>query len=323
MKKKYITVQVAAIIVALTLCSCGAGSTDKNSKETNKAYENTENEAGKDSKEESKAKDDNKETANKETAKQETTTFEETTTGSYSGNYSEFSTELNEYGVGINRLEDGRYMEPLYWQEKWADYNVDFTKENEKVVYLTFDEGYENGYSAKILDVLKEKNCKAVFFVTMDWVKSEPDLVKRMIDEGHVIGNHSVHHKSMPTLSVEEMTNEVMELHNYIKENYNYDMYLFRPPMGHYSEQSLKVLENLGYTTVLWSFAHVDWITDNQPSHDEALKTCEERLHNGALYLLHAVSEANTSVLGEFIDYARASGYTFMEYTRDKADIGH
>lgn len=322
MRKKYFTMQAVAVVTALTLCACGAGSSEKATNTSSVSSENANEDKNSENNENKTTADDKKkDETTEETTEEETTTAEQTTTGSYAGNFSEYSTELVEYGVGLNRLEDGRFEGPIYCQNKWADYKVDFAKENEKVVYLTFDEGYENGYSAKILDVLKEKDCKAVFFVTMDWVKSEPELLKRMIDEGHVIGNHSVHHKSMPTLSVEEMTNEVMELHNYIKENYNYDMYLFRPPMGHYSDQSLKVLENLGYTTVLWSFAHVDWITDDQPSHDEALKTCTERLHNGALYLLHAVSEANTSVLGEFIDYARAQGYTFMEYTRDKANV--
>lgn len=245
------------------------------------------------------------------------TTTEQTTTSDYSGDYSEYSTEIVEYGVGTRRLEDGRYEGPIYCQNKYSDYKVEFIKENEKVIYLTFDEGYENGYTASILDTLKEKDVKAVFFVTMDYVESEPELVQRMIDEGHILGSHSVTHPSMPTLSVEEQKQEYLGLHTYIKEKFGYDMYLFRPPMGHFSEQSLAIAEDMGYTTVLWSFAHVDWIVDDQPTHEEALQTTTERLHNGAIYLLHAVSESNTAILGAFIDEARAEGYTFKEYTRN------
>lgn len=269
----------------------------------------------------------NKDTTDKQeqTTLQETTveetTAEETTTSDYSGDYSEFSTELVEYGVGSRRLDDGRFEGAVYCQNKYSEYKVEFIKENEKVIYLTFDEGYENGYTGAILDTLKEKGVKAVFFVTMDYVKREPELVKRMVAEGHVIGNHSVNHKSMPTLSVEEQKNEYMQLHNYVKENFNYDMYLFRPPMGHFSEQSLAIAADLGYTTVLWSFAHVDWKVDAQPSHEEALNTTVERLHNGAIYLLHAVSESNTAILGDFIDKARELGYEFKEYTRDSIGL--
>lgn len=253
-----------------------------------------------------------------ETTTEPPTTAEETTSSSYAGNFSEFDTDIKEWGVGTNRLDDGRYEGPVYAQNKWGnDFKVDFIKENEKVIYLTFDEGYENGYTPAILDTLKEKNVKAVFFVTMDYVKREPELVKRMIEDGHVVGNHSVSHPSMPTLSAEKMKEEITGLHEYVKENFNYDMFLFRPPMGHYSDQSLAVTESLGYTTVLWSFAHMDWDPDNQPSHEEALQTTIDRMHNGAIYLLHAVSESNTSILGQFIDKAEAEGYTFVEYTRN------
>lgn len=265
------------------------------------------------------------ETTVEETTEIETTeietTKEETTSSDYKGDYSEFPNDLVEYGVGNRRLEDGRYEGAVYCQNKYSNYKVEFIKENEKVIYLTFDEGYENGYTGKILDTLKEKGVKAVFFVTMDYVKRQPDLVKRMVEEGHVLGNHSVNHKSMPSLSIEEQKKEYMELHNYVKENFNYDMYLFRPPMGHYSERSLSVAADLGYTTVLWSFAHVDWKVDDQPSHEEALNTTVERLHNGAIYLLHAVSESNTAILGDFIDKAKEQGYEFKEYTRDSIGL--
>lgn len=299
MKKKIVFLTSALVMAAVSMWGCGS--------DGNSATKGSDV---------SKTTTTQAQTTTAETTTPEPTTEEPTTSG-YSGDYSEFSTEIVEYGVGTRRLDDGRFEGAVYCQNKYSQYNVEFIKENEKVIYLTFDEGYENGYTGAILDTLKEKGVKAVFFVTMDYVKREPDLVKRIIAEGHVLGNHSVNHKSMPTLSVEEQKNEYMGLHNYVKENFNYDMYLFRPPMGHFSEQSLAIAGDLGYTTVLWSFAHVDWKVDEQPSHEQALNTTVERLHNGAIYLLHAVSESNTAILGDFIDKAREQGYEFKEYTRD------
>lgn len=193
--------------------------------------------------------------------------------------------------------------------QKYKDYNALFIGDDCKKVYLTFDEGYENGYTAQILDVLKEKDVKAVFFITMQYAKDEPELVQRMIDEGHVVGNHSVRHKSMPTLSVDEMTQEVLGLHEYILQNFGYQMTLFRPPMGEYSEQSLSVLQNLGYKSVMWSFAHYDYDPEKQPEHQAAHDKILAAAHGGAIYLLHAVSKTNTEILGDVIDAFRAEGY--------------
>lgn len=259
---------------------------------------------------------DNTSEADSETTEEETTT-EESTTSDYAGDYSEYSTEFVGYGCGARKTEDGRNEGAVYCENLYGQYQVEFLKENEKVIYLTFDEGYENGYTPAILDTLKEKNVKAVFFCTMDFVKAEPELVQRIIDEGHILGSHSVSHKSMPKLSVEEQKYEIMELHTYVQEHFNYTMYLFRPPMGEFSEQSLAVTGDLGYTSVLWSFAHLDYDVNNQPSKEEAYNTMVERLSNGAIYLLHAVSSANTAALGDFIDEARAEGYEFKEYTKD------
>ena len=193
---------------------------------------------------------------------------------------------------------------------------MDFLKENKKVIYLTFDEGYENGYTEKILDILKEKQVSAVFFVTMPYAREQTAQMNRFVQEGHVIGNHSVTHPSqgMPSLSIEDQMSEYQEMQDFIKNTYQYDMYLFRPPAGIFSEQSLAAAACFGYRTVLWSFAYADWDPDRQPSTEEALKKMEGRLHNGAIYLLHAVSATNTAVLGEFIDYAREQGYEFMKY---------
>lgn len=297
--RKKITSLVLVASLSTTLFACGNNGDDTTTKATNQT-ENTTTE-----------------TTVETTTVEETTTMEDTTTSDYSGDYTEFSTEFVGYGCGARKTDDGRNEGAVYCENKYGQYQVEFLKENEKVIYLTFDEGYENGYTPAILDTLKEKNVKAVFFCTMDFVKSEPDLVRRIIDEGHVLGSHSVSHKSMPKLSVEEQKKEIMELHTYVQENFGYTMYLFRPPMGEFSEQSLAVTADLGYTSVLWSFAHLDYDVNNQPSKEEAYNTMVERLSKGAIYLLHAVSSANTEALGDFIDKAREEGYEFKEYTRD------
>lgn len=135
-----------------------------------------------------------------------------------------------------------------------------------------------------------------------------------MIDEGHIDGNHSVNHPSFPEISTEECKSEVMELHDYMKENYGYEMSLFRFPMGEFSEADLSVLQQLGYKSVFWSFAYRDWLVDDQPDPQEAIQTIESKCHPGAIYLLHAVSKTNTEILGQVIDDLRAQGYTFCAY---------
>ncbi|CDE54643.1 polysaccharide deacetylase [Roseburia sp. CAG:303] len=254
------------------------------------------------------------------TLQQETAAEQEETTGSLPEIRQEdlqtYSNTVVTWGPGIQMAEDGRPVACIAFQEKYASLGADFLKENKKVIYLTFDEGYENGYTEKILDILKEKQVSAVFFVTMPYAREQTALMNRFVQEGHVIGNHSVTHPSqgMPSLSIEDQMLEYQELQDFIKNTYQYDMYLFRPPAGIFSEQSLAAAACFGYRTVLWSFAYADWDPERQPSTEEALKKMEGRLHNGAIYLLHAVSATNTAVLGEFIDYAREQGYEFMKY---------
>ena len=154
---------------------------------------------------------------------------------------------------------------------------------------------------------------QAVFFVTEPYAKSEPELVQRMIDEGHVVGNHSVTHPSagIPSLSMEEQQEEIMGNHQYIKDNFGYEMDVFRYPAGKFSEQSLAIVNNCGYKSIFWSFAYMDYDVENQPDEAESLEKMTERLHPGAVYLLHAESKTNAAVLGDFIDAAREQGYTF------------
>ncbi|MCD7848241.1 MAG: polysaccharide deacetylase family protein [Oscillospiraceae bacterium] len=227
--------------------------------------------------------------------------------------YSTLSTEGSGYGQGVRFDDLNRPKGALNFNEAYSQYNAEAIQETEeKTIMLTFDEGYENGYTAAILDTLAEKGVKAIFFVTYDYVSRNPELVQRMIDEGHTVGSHSWHHYSMPELTVEEMTEEIMYLHDYMIENFGIQMTLFRPPKGEYSELSLAVTADLGYKTVLWSFAYADWDTDDQPDPEESLQKLVDRAHPGAIYLLHAVSETNTEILGEFIDEVISEGYTFV-----------
>ena len=190
----------------------------------------------------------------------------------------------------------------------------------EKRLWLTFDEGYENGCTADILDTLKEKNVRAVFFVTYDYCKRNPELVRRMIAEGHTVGNHTWSHPSLPDCFIDpilrflkvpdELYSELSLLHDYVKKEFGYEMYVMRPPMGEFSERVLACAKDLGYTTVLWSFAYPDWDVNNQPDKDAAFKKITGKTHNGAVYLLHAVSETNSAILGDVLDFWKDSGYS-------------
>lgn len=180
---------------------------------------------------------------------------------------------------------------------------------DEKRIILTFDQGYENGFTAPILDVLKEKNVKAIFFLTGDYAKKEEALVKRMIDEGHIIGNHGMTHASLPELDPAKLSEEIMSLHNYVLDKYSYEMQYLRPPCGEYSENMLSECSKLGYKTLMWSFAYVDWKTDDQPEPSQALEKIVSSAHGGGIYLLHSVSSTNAAVLGDAIDGLRDKGF--------------
>lgn len=209
-----------------------------------------------------------------------------------------------------------RPQSPEAFQTKYKQYNADFIRADDKNLYLTFDEGYENGYTAKILDILKEKKAPAVFFVTYDYAKKNPELIRRMIDEGHIVGNHSYSHPSLPTLPLDKAAEDVKKLHDYIKEEFNYTMTLFRFPMGEFSERDLALLNEMGYKSVFWSFAYKDWDVNSQMNPSEALKSLENSLHSGGIYLLHAVSSTNAEILGDFIDSARAKGLNISPYCK-------
>ena len=220
-----------------------------------------------------------------------------------------------DWGQGGDLDEYNRPAGCMQYQEKYGMYNAYFIKDEpeKKVIYLTMDEGYEYGCSSRIMDTLKEKDVHVVFFVTKPYAEQNPDLVQRMIDEGHEVGNHSVTHPAagLPSQDIETQTNEINENHRYIKEQFGYDMHLFRYPAGKFSQQSIALINNLNYKSVFWSFAYLDYDVENQPDPAESLQKMIDCLHPGALYLLHAESETNTQVLGDFIDQARAQGYEF------------
>lgn len=227
----------------------------------------------------------------------------------------QLSADAVTWGPATNMDELNRPTACEQLQEKYGSYNVNFIgPEEEKKIYLTFDEGYENGNTADILDVLKEKDVKAVFFVTGHYVKTNPELVQRMIDEGHIVGNHSWGHINFPNSTPQEMYDDILELHSYVQENFDYSMFLFRYPEGVFSEQSLAVLQDAGYQTAFWSYAYNDWDQNNQPDVDTAYAKVSGALHPGAIYLLHAVSTTNTEILDDFIDEARAQGYEVALY---------
>ncbi len=194
--------------------------------------------------------------------------------------------------------------------EKYDSYYIG--KDTEKVLYLTFDEGYENGYTAKILDVLKEKEVPAAFFITGPYLKKEKELVKRMVDEGHIVGNHTVNHPCLPEIdSAEKIKNELFDLDEDFYKEFGKRMKFLRAPRGEFSERTLALTNDLGYTNVFWSFAYKDWEINNQKGAEYAYKEIMKGTFPGCILLLHAVSKDNAEVLGRVLDDLKSEGYVF------------
>ena len=182
---------------------------------------------------------------------------------------------------------------------------------NSKKIYLTFDNGYEAGYTQQILDTLKNNNVTATFFITAHYVNTQPELVKNMIDNGNIVGNHTVNHYSIPDLNDEKLKKEVMDLHTAIYEKFGYEMKYMRPPKGEYSERTLALTNSLGYKTVMWSLAYDDWDEKHQKGSEYAKSKILDNLHPGAIILLHGTSKDNANVLDEVIKEAQNMGYEF------------
>ena len=183
----------------------------------------------------------------------------------------------------------------------------------QKVIYLTFDAGYENGCTAQILDVLAKHKVPAAFFLVGNYLEKNADLVRRMVAEGHTVGNHTMHHPDMSKIAdPAAFEKELLELEVLYKEITGKDMEkYYRPPQGTYSEENLKMAKELGYKTVFWSLAYVDWNNSSQPTREQAFSKLLPRIHNGAVVLLHSTSTTNAEILDELLTRWEEMGYTF------------
>ena len=183
----------------------------------------------------------------------------------------------------------------------------------EKVLYLTFDAGYENGCTAKILDVLKDHQVPAAFFLVGNYIEKNPDLVKRMVSEGHTVGNHTMHHPDMSKLSDKAaFSKELTDLEQLFQEVTGQALpKYYRPPQGIYSQENLSMAKELGYKTVFWSLAYADWNNDRQPTKEQAFSKLLPRVHNGAIVLLHSTSKTNAEILDELLTKWKEMGYRF------------
>ncbi len=193
----------------------------------------------------------------------------------------------------------------------YIDENV--TDESEdRVVYLTFDAGYENGNVSRILDTLREQEVHAAFFILGNLIEKDGELVKRMNEEGHLVCNHTYYHKNIAKISAEELEKEITKLSDAYKELTGEEMAgYFRPPEGCFDKKSLEIVNKMGYKTVFWSFAYADWDNAKQPSYEFAKKKILDNVHNGSVILLHPTSETNASILDSVITEIRAMGYRF------------
>lgn len=185
--------------------------------------------------------------------------------------------------------------------------------DGEKPVFLTFDCGYENGYTPGILDVLKKHKAPAAFFVCKHFIEDQPDLIKRMKEEGHVVGNHTSNHICMPESDERTIREEIADNANYMKEATGYEMDpFFRPPKGEYSERTLQITKNMGYTTVFWSLAYPDYDVNNQPGADYVIERFDKYIHPGAIPLIHNISESNAQALDTVLTNLEKEGYSFQ-----------
>lgn len=242
-------------------------------------------------------------------------------------------------GATENSLQQKRALQPEGWElqlasEDWglsfgepgeqpagnaasedlAWYDAYFVgNDSDKVIYLTFDCGYENGNTEPILDALKKHDVRATFFVVGHFLETAPDIVKRMVEEGHAVGNHTYHHLDMPTISdPTTFQKEMDDVADLFCEITGTEMSLYyRPPQGKCNAENLKMAQELGYSTIFWSLAYVDWNQDDQPSHDEALDKLTTRIHPGAVVLLHNTSQTNGEILDELLTKWEDMGYSF------------
>ena len=215
---------------------------------------------------------------------------------------------------GLGGYGDGVKPTGIASAEELKKYDAYFVGEGEeKVIYLTFDAGYENGNTEPILDALKRHQAPATFFVVGHYLESAPELVKRMVEEGHCVGNHTYHHLDMSQISdMASFRREMDDVANLFRQITGEELSMYyRPPQGKYSVENLKMAKELGYQTFFWSLAYVDWYQDKQPSREEALEKLTGRIHPGAVVLLHSTSKTNGEVLDELLGEWEKMGYSF------------
>lgn len=222
------------------------------------------------------------------------------------------SLESENWGLGFGK--EGKKPTGNDTPAEMAKYNAYFMADgDEKVIYLTFDCGYENGNTEPILDALKAHNAPATFFVVGHFLESAPDIVKRMVEEGHTVGNHTYHHPDMSQISDRDaFQKEMDDVAAKYKEITGQDMAMYyRPPQGKYSQANLQMAKDMGYSTFFWSLAYVDWNQDSQPSHEQAFEKLMKRIHPGAIVLLHSTSQTNGEIMDELLTKWEEMGYTF------------
>ena len=218
------------------------------------------------------------------------------------------------WGLGFG--ESGKELQPTgnATADELKQYDTYYIgSEQEKVIYLTFDCGYENGNTEAILDALGKHNAPATFFVVGHFLESAPEMVKRMVEEGHIVGNHTYHHPDMSAISDREsFQKELDAVSSLFQEVTGQEMTkYYRPPQGKYSTENLAMAKDLGYKTFFWSLAYVDWNADAQPTEDEAFEKLIGRIHPGAIVLLHNTSSTNGKILDELLTKWEGMGYTF------------
>lgn len=222
------------------------------------------------------------------------------------------STEITNWGLSFR--ENGKAPIANATSRALKEYNAFYVGDDEeKVIYLTFDAGFENGYTESILDTLKKHDVKAAFFLVGHYLEEEPLLVKRMVDEGHIVGNHTYHHPDMSQISEKEsFSKELTSLEELYKQITGTDMKkYYRPPQGKFNEDNLIMANELGYKTIFWSLAYVDWYNDKQPTKEQAFNKLVPRIHPGAVLLLHSTSKTNSEILDELLTKYKEEGYVF------------
>ena len=220
---------------------------------------------------------------------------------------------------GLSFRQEGQVPSGPASQKQLEKYDAAYVGDSSrKVLYLTFDAGYENGCTEQILNVLKKHKVPAAFFLVGNYLERNADLVRRMVEEGHIVGNHTMHHPDMSKLTNQDtFSKELTDLETLFQEVTGKELSKFyRPPQGIYSETNLQMAQELGYKTVFWSLAYADWDNNNQPTRDQAFSKLLPRTHNGAVILLHSTSKTNAEILDELLTTWESQGYTFESIDR-------